>query len=491
MREFFLVMILTLILINLLLFALYKYNKIDSFYFVDRIPILPLAIWITYKNLNLIKKRNIISEAICKLNICENKENKLKNYYLKINSLLILSILFIMFFGIMLLGKDDNNVTHVTNNGVITRPKYGEHDKTVSFLAKIDSNKKQKKEINISVKANPLSDEEITELLCNVKTYILKVALGKNKSFNHITSSLNLVKSYPKDDKVNIYWTFEEDIITKEGNLIMEKLITKKNISMVITANISYLDFNEKVEIPITIITSELIDDVVYSKIYQNIEEQNNKYSKENKIILPSNIENRPIVYSNKKEDNSYEKYGIIIVLFASITLIIVIGGEKQLEKQLQIRENDMIIDYPVMVNKLALLISAGMNIKKAWRKICLDYVDRKKLSGNKQYIYEEMLYTFNEISNGESEIKAYTHFGKRIGIGMYIKLSTLLAQCIQKGNENITDDLIAVASDTINDQINKIKQYSEKMEVKLIFPMISLLAISLGVIIVPALFGL
>ena len=57
-----------------------------------------------------------------------------------------------------------------------------------------------------------------------------------------------------------------------------------------------------------------------------------------------------------------------------------------------------MQLDYPEIINKLTLLLGAGMTVKRAWRKITVDYEEEKHIWGVR-HAYEEMRQACNEMT--------------------------------------------------------------------------------------------
>lgn len=97
-----------------------------------------------------------------------------------------------------------------------------------------------------------------------------------------------------------------------------------------------------------------------------------------------------------------------------------------------------MMLDYPEIMNKLTLLIGAGMTVKKAWEKIVQDY-ERQKDSMGVRYAYEEMAVAYREMRSGLTETESYERFGRRCGLKAYRRLAGLLEQNLRKGTKGLT----------------------------------------------------
>ena len=104
-----------------------------------------------------------------------------------------------------------------------------------------------------------------------------------------------------------------------------------------------------------------------------------------------------------------------------------------------------------------------------------------------KQYLYEEMVATYNEIKNGVTELEAYERFGRRIQLVQYMKLSTLLSQNCKKGSADLLKLLEYESAQAFEERKEMAKRLGEEAGTKLLVPMVMMLFIVLMIIMVPA----
>lgn len=145
-----------------------------------------------------------------------------------------------------------------------------------------------------------------------------------------------------------------------------------------------------------------------------------------------------------------------------------------------------MILDYPEVVNKMALFLGAGMTVKRAWRKIVEDYGHQKELWGER-YVYEEMKRTCYEMESGITEAESYENFGRRCGIQVYIRFGALLSQNLRKGTKGLTELLRLESIQAFDERKARAKKLGEEAGTKLLLPMFLMLAVVLVIVIVPA----
>ena len=146
-----------------------------------------------------------------------------------------------------------------------------------------------------------------------------------------------------------------------------------------------------------------------------------------------------------------------------------------------------MIRDYPDVISQFTLLLGAGMTAKNAWKKMVEDYSWQKKISGTSKVVYEEMLYTWQEMQSGIPETECYERFGRRCELLPYIKLGALLAQNLRKGARGIAEVLRMEAVEAMDERRNRAKRLGEEAGTKLLVPMIIMLVVVLAIVVVPA----
>ena len=147
-----------------------------------------------------------------------------------------------------------------------------------------------------------------------------------------------------------------------------------------------------------------------------------------------------------------------------------------------------MLLTYPEMVNKLTLLLGAGMSMASAWEKIALTY-KRQSEQGQvkKSPVYEEMLVAYHEMQDGIGERNAYLRFGERCGLTQYRKMVSLITQNVRKGQKELTKLLEDEADEAFHLRKELAKKAGEEAGTKLLMPMMIMLALVMAVILVPA----
>lgn len=169
--------------------------------------------------------------------------------------------------------------------------------------------------------------------------------------------------------------------------------------------------------------------------------------------------------------------------LFAAFVVLLKSTREKQEEEAR--RAEQLLMDYPGMVMKFALLIQAGMTARSAFRKMADDYERRK--TKRRHFAYEAVAAACYEMDSGVSEPEAYRRFGEKCGQMKYKTFSTLLIQNLQKGSRRMADILEQEALEAWDERKRKARVLGEAAATKLLVPMVMMLAVVMAIIMIPA----
>lgn len=153
--------------------------------------------------------------------------------------------------------------------------------------------------------------------------------------------------------------------------------------------------------------------------------------------------------------------------------------NDKQQEKRLSIQ-----IEFPDFINKLLLLVNAGMTIGKAWEKIVQD--NRKDSP-----LYRELSITMTEIRAGKSEAVAYEEFARRCKIKEVIKCVSIIVLNLKKGGSQVVPALREQADECWELRKAAARQQGEKASSKLMLPMALMLIGIIMVVVLPAILSL
>lgn len=306
---------------------------------------------------------------------------------------------------------------------------------------------------------------------------------GKNRDLSEIRKQVIIRDSY-QNGLVKAEWSFDRyEIMDFEGNVIAQDIAEEGEVvcaSVDLTCENAYVQkqFCFRVYPPMLSEAEQIL-----AKINERISKQETK-SEEKYLLLPDKINGYQIFWKKKREHMAVKILLLGIVLAGMVPVV----EQSRAREQQKNRAKKLLLEYPEMVSKLAILLSAGMTVQGAWRKIAAVYEKQSKNGEkNRQEVYEEMLITCHELESGMGEERAYERFGERCAQGCYRRLGNLLAQNLRKGSRGIVTMLEKEAYQAQEERKQHARKYGEEAGTKLLFPMMMMLCMVLLLLIFPA----
>ncbi len=166
----------------------------------------------------------------------------------------------------------------------------------------------------------------------------------------------------------------------------------------------------------------------------------------------------------------------IAVVAFFAVPILI----DKGLNEKIDQRRLSIRMEFPEFVNKLTILVNAGMTISKAWEKIATD-------SKKDTPLFKEMKYTLAEIGAGKPEAVAYEEFGRRCKIKEIIKFTSVIVLNLKKGGAEVVPVLKLQAAECWEMRKNAAKQLGEEAGTKVLIPMMIMFVGIIVIVVLPA----
>lgn len=168
-------------------------------------------------------------------------------------------------------------------------------------------------------------------------------------------------------------------------------------------------------------------------------------------------------------------------MLFSAASVIAFIGlpfvTDKGLNDQIEKRRLEIRMEFPEFVNKLTLLVNAGMTISKAWEKII---TDNKK----DNVLYREMTMAMGEIKAGKPEAVAYEEFARRCQVKEVTKFISVILMNLRRGGAEVIPVLKQQGTECWEMRKAAAKQMGEEAGTKILLP---LMIMFLGIILIVA----
>ena len=433
-----------------------------------------------FRRFNNVLRNSSRRESIKRLNsiLCDKKKvNELEEKYIIDMIEICLKVLLVVSILSLFLTLSAKLDLDLSNDNLVQRNGQMQGDSEVDLYAYIDE---KEYEIPLTVGEEQYNYDEIELLYQEYKPVLEKLILGENISSDKVTKDLNFptsIKGYP----FTIEWeTSDYSLVQSEGGLVV-KNIPKEGQNVIIKARSLYFDYENEFEIPIFVCREEMSEeDKIADNILQEIKVKDDISKVDTHLELPTDLEGEAISWRQKVDDSSIYMFALGIIA----TILIVIQKNKGINKEMQAREDEMVLDYAIIVNQLVLFLQAGMTLRGSFYKLVADY---QKDNKEKKFIYEELINLCQELDTGMAEGRAYENLGKRCNVQLYYKFTTLLSQNIKKGTSDLISILTKEAENGLKERKAAVKVRAEQATTKLLVPMMMMLGIVMIIIILPA----
>jgi hypothetical protein len=400
----------------------------------------------------------------------------------------------LLFDVFSLLGQITNMNNSIIKNGrYLIRPGHGEGSREVELnvtMEKTEDGKAAKdsltetQKITVTVDEQSYTESEQKEIFLRSFQYLKEEVLGANQSADLINSNLNFIKSVPETG-ISVKWEPEDYSLIQTDGTVKNENISAEGVDTTVAVILSYQKQQEKYSMSFHIMPMQHSEeDTLRQKLEEEIRTYSQKTADKDYLELPEACDTYKLYWNDSKEN----KNNTILLLGVIAVIAVWLISDQELDKQMKKRKEQMLFDYPEIINKFTLLVNAGMTVKQAWNRVAMDYSGKYSLGkSRKRYAYEEMLTTANELKLGMPENIAYEQYGRRIGLIPYIKFSSLISQNLKKGNKGFTDLLMREAIESFEDRKEVAKRLGEEAGTKLLIPMAFMLIIVLLIIMIPA----
>ncbi len=455
----------------------------------------PIAFFLIDKAEQLKKKSKLFHGCRKKLFVNQEIKEKLKALYIGENlemavhvhrgRKLALALLVFLIFDVMaFLGCINQKEGKLIEGKYLQRPSWKTDDTFVNLTALIKDTAGGifQKELKVTVSKEKLTADEINEEFDKGIVFLDKNCLKNNESADSISASLYFPNSIA-DTGIKVAWSSSNTkVLENDGTIHNEDL--KDSAVIEVTAKLTLqgrsLDYTRAYAVQPKVYTKE---EKAAKELEDSLKLSDKTNREEKQLTLPEKIPGYAVSWKEKKENISVK---LFVLGFAAALFSIPLTNREVSQRALK-REEELLLDYPGIINKFLLLVNAGMSTSNAWIKIAEDY--RKACEGKKRrYAFEEMVFTAKELKMGVSENTAYEEFGRRIKLMPYLRFSALLAQNIQKGSPDFIRILEAETLKAFEERKEAAKKAGEEAGTKLLVPMMIMLVLVMIIILVPAL---
>ena len=336
--------------------------------------------------------------------------------------------------------------------------------------------------MKISVATRNFTKEEKGKLTKQVEQYLQQKLRESNPSLEQVKEDFRLPQTVAETG-IEISWMVDEAYLSETGKLLYSTL-PEEGVDTELMAKAIWRNWSATFYFPIHLVARQYsVQELAVRQVRETLQRTVAEQGEKKTICLPKQIGDIKLNYSMEGGGKSYT----LVYLVLGVILVLPLLWWQQQKRELAEREEQLLTDYPGLVNKFMLLLGAGLTVRKVVERLTEEYEQQRKEGGKKRYAYEEMCVMAQEMKDGVSESRALEHFGKRCRLLPYLRFASVMTQNLKKGAEGILAILEKESLEALEQRKERALQLGERAGTKLLFPMMLMLGIVMAIIMVPA----
>lgn len=366
----------------------------------------------------------------------------------------------------------------------LKRSPYEGDSKTITAEIEAEYNgEKQVKNAEITIRPKGLTEKEKKERIDKTKKNLPSLILSENTSLNRITSNLDLITIDPETG-VEISWeSSNEELINDYGEV--NPLIAEDDETVFLDARFRIEETTDTMKLCAAFgkpKSGQELADAINASI-NNMVTSLGESNSGDKLTLPNKTP-EGVAVKWKASDSTGAVTQISILLLMGI--LVYYNRYNFLNKKIKETKDSVMRDFPDFINKLVLLLNAGMVVTAAFEKITIDYRNRS-LKSEKSHLYEEFCSMEDNIRNANSGfLSELNDIAQRSGVRDVMRFNTIIADNIDKGSA-LVEKLESESKILWTGRIKMAEEKGRLAETKLTFPMVLQLLVLIIITIAPA----
>ncbi len=336
--------------------------------------------------------------------------------------------------------------------------------------------------MEVEISEQTYTREQEKEYLDDCKTRLKRIVPGKGQKASHVTKEFKL-PDVITGNPTSIEWRQDRyDVMNGEGQ-IDYSAVDEEGSPLTLTAQLTCGKTREEVIYKITIFPRELEDRSSYlAMVKAMVKQADSQHETAKKVQLPTMVGGKTIHWKKKTGKGGY------LVLLIGVVCAVALFEEKRESLKRQEKKRSLMVetDYPVIVMTLSLLLRAGLTSRRALVMITEDYERRRNSQGTRP-AYEALTAGIHQMEAGVTQEEVYLNLGHMCGSMRFERLGNLLAQNLRHGSGGLADQLARDAQNTFEKRKADARKKGEEAQIKLLMPMLILLAIVLMAVMIPA----
>lgn len=369
-------------------------------------------------------------------------------------------------------------------DGRVLRSGFGEGEKTVSAVAEIEyEGNSEKEKVEFRISPAEISREEKQRRLTGCMEELPEIILAGNESLGSIEKDMNLI-CFHESTGVSISWeSSRPDLISESGEVFPGENDKTEYVLLTASLYIGGESCEWKCNAGHNVrLTGENFGRLAERKL-EELREKAESGDGGEYFELPDELAEGIKVKWKSPGESRFFLMGIIA---AAAIAFIAYTGKNRRKKERENRRIEIKREFPYFLDKLVMLLSAGVILTDAVERIAEDY-RRYSAGSEKKILYEELCESVDSMKNSNSSFsEELLKLAERLDTREFARLAVILKNGLESGA-----DLAAKLEDESSLMWNERKSVVQKLgrvaDTKLVFPLMIILGVLIVIVMTPA----
>ncbi|MDR2771114.1 MAG: type II secretion system F family protein [Clostridiales Family XIII bacterium] len=290
-----------------------------------------------------------------------------------------------------------------------------------------------KRKVELTVLPRDLDEAEKTARVRETARRLPQLILGDNESLAAVETDLKLIE-YDGETGVAIAWASENPALLSDDG-VLNRVAGRAGDSIDLKARLSLEDVSEVLEIKGVLgggpASRESLAAGVVGALAETVAAVNASAEGES-LTLPAE-DARGVRY--RWSGNASDLHIPELLALAIFGLVLYRGRYSRIDKQIKAVRRGMIKDFPEFIDKLLLMLNAGLVVSAAVSRIAADY-ELRKANGKPRPLYEELAAIRQRVENTNASLSVeLNRMASRSGLRELMRFASIVADNIDKGS--------------------------------------------------------
>ncbi len=342
--------------------------------------------------------------------------------------------------------------------------------------------KKKEKRKNAAVTAEMLNRKAVKQIIFVITAAVLLLTADMLMTS---AQTLKIIKSYGQLYLIRPETGEENGYLTLKANIVGENEMYEKKVNVMLKPYESKQEpegaDNHKTD-DIVMTEQEKIDYELRA-----LTEQLNSDSSVKKVKLPDSLDSGEKISWQIEESSQSNSFAIIIITFF-ISIVLYKNRLLPLEKEKRANRESVVRQLPEFVNRLVLLLNAGLVINSAFEKAVSESFS---FTDEEDYFNRRMKEIYVSVKTANASMhKELKRFSREVGIKEFMRVSNIISDNVNKGVE-LADKLQIESEILWLNRKKNCEEQSKMAETKLTLPLVIFLMVLIVITVAPALLEL